>query len=130
MKHGNRIATLAAAGLVIAGAAIASPATAGGYFGFSIAVPEYFAAPVVVHSRARGAYISPYYTQPAYEDSYYGGPSYEPGSDQYYSAGPSYYGPVYHSSRVESYHRTNIRNEQHGHPSQRWNDNGRHGDHR
>jgi hypothetical protein len=128
MKHRNRIATLAAAGLVIAGAAMASPATASGYFGFSIAAPGYYGAPVVVHSRAAGAYTAPYYGQPAYEDSEYGVPSYE--SEQYYSAGPSYYGSLFHSARVESYHRANFRNEERGHQSPRWNDNGRHGDHR
>ena len=128
MKHRNRIATLAAAGLVIAGAAMASPATAGGYFGFSIAAPGYYGAPVVVHSRATGAYSAPYYGQPAYEDSDYGVPSYE--SAQYYSAGPSYYGPVFHSARVESHRRATFRNEERGHQSARWNDNGRRGDHR
>ena len=128
MKHRNRIATLAAAGLVIAGSAIASPATAGGYFGFSIAAPGYYGAPIVVHSRAARAYAAPYYGQPVYEDSDYGVPSYESG--QYYSAGPSYYGSVFHSARVESYHRAKFRNEERGHQSARWNDNGRHGDHR
>ena len=128
MKHRNRIATLAAAGLVIAGAAMASPATAGGYFGFSIAAPGYYGAPVVVHSRAARLYAAPYYGQPVYEDSDYGVPSYESG--QYYSAGPSYYGPVFHSARVESHRRADFRNEERGHQSARWNDNGRHGDHR
>jgi hypothetical protein len=127
MKHSNRIATLAAAGLVIAGAAMASPAIAGGYFSFSIAAPGYYGAPVVVHSRAAGVYAAPYYGQPAYEDSDYGVPSYE--SAQYYSAGPSYYGPVFDSFRFESYHRANFRSEER-HQSRRWNDDGHHGNHR
>ena len=128
MKHRNKIATLAAAGLVIACAAVASPATAGGFFRFSIAAPGYFAAPVVVQSRGTDAYIGPSYGQPVYEDAGYVVPSYE--SEPYYSIGPSYYGQVFHSSRVESSHRTNFRNEERGHQSPRWNDNGRHGDHR
>src|ERR1700682_788423 len=125
MKHRNRIATLAAAGLVIAGAAMASPATAGGYFGFSIAEPGYYGAPIVVHSRAARVYSAPYYGQPAYEDSDYGVPSYESG--QYYSAGPSYYGPVFHSARVDSHRRAHFRGEEPRHHSTRWRVNSRHG---
>ena len=118
MKHRNRIATLAAAGLVIAGAAIASPATAGGSFGLSIAGPGYFVAPVA------GAYTAPYYSQPAYGDSYYGVPSYESGNEQYYYyAAPSYHGPVFRTSRVEADHRAHFRNEEHGYQYRRWNDN-------
>jgi hypothetical protein len=128
MKHGNKIATLAAAGLVIASAAIASPATAGGFFRFSIAAPGYFAAPVVVQSRGTDAYIGPYYGQPVYEDAGYVVPSYE--SEPYYSAEPLYYGRVFHSPRVESYPRRDFQNEDRHRQSQRWNGNGRHGDQR
>jgi hypothetical protein len=129
MKHRNGIAALAAAGLVIAGAAIATPASAGDFFSFSVATPGYYVPPVVVHSRATEAYAEPYYGNRTYEDSDYGVPSYE--SEHYYSAGPSYYsGPAFDSSHVASHHRENLRNEEHGYPSSRWNDNGRDRDHR
>jgi hypothetical protein len=130
MKSRNSIAMFAAAGLLVAGAAWASPAGARGYFGFSIAAPGYLVPPVVVDARAPGAYAAPYYGQTAYEDSYYDVPSYEAEGGQYYSATPLYFGAVVHNSRAESYHRANFRNEEHGYPSQRSNGNVRRGDHR
>jgi hypothetical protein len=130
MKSRNRIAMFAAAGVLVAGAALASPADARGYFGFSIVAPGYFAPPVVVDARAPNGYAAPYYAQPVYEDAYFDAPSYAVEGGPYYSARPYYFGADFHNSRAESYHRANFRNEDRGHSSQRSNDNGRRGDHR
>jgi hypothetical protein len=130
MKSRNSMAMLTTAGLLVAGAAMASPADARGYFGFSIAAPGYFDPPVVVDARLPGAYTPPYYGQPAYQGSYYDAPSYEAEGGQYYFTGPSYFGAFFHASRIESYHRANFRNEERGHQSQRSNGNGRRGYHR
>jgi hypothetical protein len=130
MKSKNRIAMFAAAGVLVAGTALASPANARGYFGFSIVAPGYFAAPVVVDARAPNGYPGPYYTQPVYEDAYYDAPAYEVEGGRYYAARPYYLGAGFHNSRAESYHRANFRNEERGHSSERSNGNGRRSDHR
>jgi len=101
----------AAAGVLVAGAALASPADARGYFGFSIVAPGYFAPPVVVDARAPNGYAAPYYAQPLYEDAYFDAPSYAVEGGPYYSAKPYYFGADFHNSRAESYHRANFRNE-------------------
>ncbi len=130
MKSRNRIAMFAAAGVLVAGAALASPADARGYFGFSIVAPGYFAAPVVVEATVPNGYPAPYYAQPVYEDAYYDAPSYVVEGGRYYAARPYYAGAGFRNSRGESYHRANFRNEERGHSSQRSDGIGRRDDRR